>query len=182
MSGLEPVAEPRNTNVVEHLKPLLEDRSRNVRIAAAWMLKETLDLKCRAGVDLQSELAFNADQPTGQYRLAKFSLARRQPLDALAHFRKAITWDPFAPKLRSRTAELLVDLGRHTEAVEEWQAACRLVPTSAEFELRLGLAQAQIKKFDGAVAAFRESIKLDPQQPQAWYNLGLALSGTRTGG
>lgn len=176
VSGLEPIATSQNADVVAHLQPLLSDPSRNVRIAAAWMLKEILDLNSRAGIDLQHELAFNADQPEGQYRLATFSRFRGQPLDALAHLQKAMTWDPLAPALPARAAEILVELGRYPEAIAQWQTACRLKPTSADFQLQLGLAEADGHEITNALNAFRHAVKLDQQNSQAWYNLGLALS------
>jgi tetratricopeptide (TPR) repeat protein len=176
VSGLEPVAEPRNTEVVAHLKNLLDDSSRNVRVAAAWMLKDSLDLQIPAAREIQAQLAFDSDQPLGQYRIAEFDLARQNPTNALARLEKAIAWDPFAPKFRSRTAEVCSTLGRTNEAIEQWQAACRLKPTSAEYELQLGLAQVEGHQIDAAITAFRESLKLQPEQPQGWYNLGLAES------
>ena len=175
VNSLESEVDSNDGGTIQALKPMLEDSSRNVRVAAAWLLKSSVDAKSRAGVELQAMLDFNADQPVGQYRKAIFDLARRQPTNALAHLRKGIAWDPFSPPLRLEGAEVLTQLGRFDEAANEMKALCRLQPASAEFRYKLGLALAESHQMAGAVGAFKEAVKLDSQQTQAWYNLGLAL-------
>jgi tetratricopeptide (TPR) repeat protein len=175
VNSLESMVDSNDGKTIQTLKPMLEDSSRNVRVAAAWLLKSSVDAKSRAGVELQAMLDFNADQPAGQYRKAMFDLARQQPSNALAHLRKGIAWDPFSPPLRLEAAEVLTQLGRFDEAANELHALCRLQPTSAEFRYKLGLALAESHQITGAADAFKEAVKLDPQHTQAWYNLGLAL-------
>jgi tetratricopeptide (TPR) repeat protein len=176
VDSLESLAESKDGEALQALKPMLEGSSRNVRVAAAWLLKSSVDAKGRAGQELQTMLDFNADQPAGQYRKAMFDLARQQTTNALSHLRKGIAWDPFSPPLRYQAAEVLTQLGNFDEAANELQTLCRLQPTSAEFRYRLGLALAESHQIGGAVDTFKEAVKLDPQHTQAWYNLGLALS------
>ena len=175
VKSLESVVKSNDGEAIQALKPMLEDSSRNVRVAAAWLLKSSVDAKSRAGEELQAMLDFNGDQPVGQYRKAMFDLARQQPTNALGHLRKGIAWDPFSPPLRLEAAEVLTQLGRFDEAANELQALCRLQPASAEFRYKLGLALAESHQITVAVDAFKEAVKLDPQYTQAWYNLGLAL-------
>jgi tetratricopeptide (TPR) repeat protein len=177
--SLESLVDSNDGEIIQALKPMLEDSSRNVRVTAAWLLKSSLDAKSRAGLELQGMLDFNGDQPSGQYRKAMFDLARRNPTNALGHLRKGIAWDPFSPPLRYQAAEVLTQLGRFDQAANELQALCRLQPASAEFRYKLGLALAESHQIAGAVDAFKEAVKLDPQHVQAWYNLGLALSTLR---
>ena len=75
---------------------------------------------------------YNADQPIGRYREAKFALARHDPTGALAHLRKAAAWDPYSPPFRLDMADVLTQLGRTNEAVQELQELCRLQPQSVE--------------------------------------------------
>jgi len=174
--SLEPPVENGNVEASAALKPMLNDPMRCVRVAAAWVLRATVDMRSRAGRELQQALDLNADQPTGQYRLAMFQLARQQPEEALAHLRKAVAWDPFSPPLRSETARVLSQLDRPAEAVEQLQVACRLEPQSADYCFKLGLAWAEAKKLDQAIVTLEAAVKLDPQHARAWYNLGLARS------
>jgi tetratricopeptide (TPR) repeat protein len=173
---LESLVDSKDVETIQALKPALEDSSRNVRVAAAWLLKSSMDAKSRAAGELQAMLDFIADQPAGQYRKAMFDLARQQPTNALAHLRKGIAWDPFSPPLRFQAAEVLTQLGSFEQAADELQALCRLQPTSAEFRYKLGLALAESHQVAGAVDTFKEAVKLDSQHTQAWYNLGLAQS------
>jgi hypothetical protein len=103
------------------LKPLLGDPSRNVRVAAAWALRTSLDTHSRAGIDLTNMLELNADQPVGEYRLAIFHLDSGDGAKALPCLRKAVAWDPFSPPFRMALANLLGELGKTNEAANEMQ-------------------------------------------------------------
>lgn len=156
------------------VRPLLDDPSRNVRAAAAWALRVSLDTESRAGGDLQAMLHFNADQPIGRYRLARFALSRHDTAEALADLQKSVAWDPYSPPFRLETADLLTQLGRTNDAIDELRELCRLQPQSEEGQFKLGLALADSGQIESAVAAFRQATKIDPGNALAWYNLGLA--------
>src|SRR5438445_3047172 len=114
------------TNAMEMkaaLTPLINDPSRNVRVAGAWALRAIPDFRGQAGYELQTALDLDADQPSGLYRHAVLELARRQPTNALAHLQRAISFDPFSPPLRLTVGELLNQLGRTNEALEEYRRA-----------------------------------------------------------
>jgi len=174
INSLEPAADSGDDEVLAALRPMLNDASRNVRVAAAWALRASLDMGSGAGRELQTMLDFNADQPIGRYREAKFALARHDPSGALAHLRKAITWDPYSPPFRFEIADVLTQLGRTNEGIHELQELCRLQPQSVEAQFKLGLALADAQQIEPAVVAFKQAVKLDPENMLAWYNLGLA--------
>jgi predicted Zn-dependent protease len=115
-------------DVADALQPMLNDPVRNVRVAAAWTLRSSLDTKSQAGKELTAMLDFNADQPVGQYRKAMFNLDRGEPAKALTHLRTAETWDPFSPPIRLETADLLSQMGRTDEALHELQTLCQQKP------------------------------------------------------
>ena len=48
------------------LQARLKDDARNVRIAAAWSLRATVDTNSPAGIELQHYLDINVDEPVGQ--------------------------------------------------------------------------------------------------------------------
>jgi len=174
VNSLEPAITSGDDEVTAALHPMLNDTSRNVRVAAAWVLRDGLDLQSTAGRDLQTMLDFNADQPIGRYRKAKFALARHDPNGALADLRKAAAWDPYSPPFRFEMADVLTQLGRTNEGIQELQELCRLQPQSVEAQFKLGLALADAQQIEPAVAAFKQATKLDPENTLAWYNLGLA--------
>lgn len=153
---------------------LLDDRSRNVRVAAAWTLRATLDTNSLAARDLETMLDFNSDQPVGLFRKAQFLLARKDPVKALGLLREVVTWDPYSPPFRFELADVLTALGSTNEALQQLQEICRLQPKSADAQFKLGLALADAQQIQPAIAAFRQTVKLDPENTMAWYNIGLA--------
>jgi predicted CXXCH cytochrome family protein len=124
--SLEPAL--ADTNVSTALQPLLNDPVRNVRAAAAWVLRATVDMKSKGGQDLQTMLDLEADQPTGQYEEALFLLARKQPAEALVHLKKATSWDKLSPPFLCTQAEVQAQLGQLTEALKSLDQAAATVP------------------------------------------------------
>ena len=128
IKSLEPRLNDSSSDIAAALRMMLNDPVRNVRVAAAWALRSSLDTKSRAGKEMTAMLDFNADQPVGQYHKAMFNLDRRELAKALAHLRTAERWDPFSPPIRLKTAEVLSQLGRKKEALRELQFLRRLDP------------------------------------------------------
>ena len=56
--------------------------------------------------------------------------------------------------------------------------AVALRPGEPEFHSNLGLALAELDRYDDAVAAYRRAIALDAAHANAWSNLGLALTAS----
>jgi tetratricopeptide (TPR) repeat protein len=158
------------------LRPLLDDSSRSVRVAAAWVLLEQLDLQSRAGKELVHMLDLHADQPTGRMQLAQFSLRRGDSVAAIRQMRKAIEWDANAPSFHHDLAVLLSTTGDARGAVDALRKACRLEPGNADYHLALALALSATGAAQEAAAELETTVQLDPQQARAWYNLGLARS------
>jgi predicted Zn-dependent protease len=75
-------------------------------------------MQSRAGQDLQKMLDLEADQPTGQFEAAMFSLARQQPVEALVHLKKATAWDPISPPFLCTQAQVQDQLGQFGEALK----------------------------------------------------------------
>jgi len=170
--ALTPLVE--NEPVAKAVQPKLGDPLRNVRIAAAWALRATLDTNSPAGNELLRMLAFNADQPTGQLQLGAFYFSRQEPERALAHFQKAVAWDGFSPGLRQELAVVLSSLGRTKEAAAQLEEAVRLAPREAQSHYQLALACNELGDLSRTVAELKTTVELDPRHARAWYNLGLA--------
>jgi tetratricopeptide (TPR) repeat protein len=176
IKSLESRSNDSDTHVAAALQPMLNDAARSVRVAAAWVLRTSLDARSQAGKELEAMLDFNADQPVGQYRKAMFNLDRGDSAKALTHLRTAETWDPFSPPIRMETADLLSQLGRTNESLHELQTLCQQNPNSANFQFKLGLALANARQFEAAVETLTRVVRLDAGHIQGWFNLGLALS------
>lgn len=174
--SLESLVDAGNEEVLTHVKPMLNDPIRNVRVAAAWVLRSTVEMRSPAAQELQTALNLGADQPVGQYRKATFELARQNPWKAVEHYQKAVQWDAYSPALRSSFAGLLIQLNRPQEAVQQMEILCQQTPNSAEYRFKLGQIQAQTRNFEKAAQSLTQTVKLNPQHGQGWYNLGLAYS------
>lgn len=175
--ALAPVA--RGGDATRHrtaIRPLLEDESRAVRIAAAWTLCDTLDLKSTAGTELLHMLNLASDQPAGQLQLGQLAHARGDSATALTHMRRAIELDPNSPPIHHDLAILLNAMGDLNGCIASLREAIRLDPEQAEYHYKLSLALSENQDIAAATAALKETVRLDPGYARAWYNLGLAHS------
>jgi predicted CXXCH cytochrome family protein len=160
--------------VSEALNRSLTDPARNVRAAAAWAQRATVDSNSLAGRDLQHMLDFNADQPLGQLQKGALALVRAGPLAALPHYEKAVLWDSNSAPMHHELAVVLSMMNRNRDALHHMQEACRLEPEEAEYRYKLALAWNEVGDLDRAVDAFEATVRLRPGHARALYNLGLA--------
>ena len=124
--SLEPVLS--DTDVAAAIQLCMADPIRNVRVAAAWVLRATVDMQSQAGKELQRMLDLEADQPIGQYEQAMLLVARNQPKEALEHIKKTTTWDNLSPPFLCAKAELEDQLGLLNEALKTLDQAQKAVP------------------------------------------------------
>jgi len=166
-----------NEEVANALRPLLDDKSRSVRVAAAWALVATLDLTIQAGRELSHMLDINSDQPAGRMQLSQFAYLRGDTPTAIRQIRKAIEWDPNSPPFHHDLAILLSSSGDLAGAISSLQKAIDLAPQDAEYHYKLALALAETGDIQKAVPSLEKTVALDPSNGRAWYNLGLAYNG-----
>jgi tetratricopeptide (TPR) repeat protein len=174
--SLQDVAQQPGSPARGPLMRALNDVSRNVRVAAAWALRATVDTNSHAGRDLLRQLAQMSDQPGGAMQNGVFHFDRGDAPTALDWFRRAVQWDPFSPPFYQELAIALSRVGSGAEAVRALEKAAELAPREAEYRYLLGLARAEMGDVAGALAALEETVKLDPAHANGWYNLGLAWS------
>ena len=158
------------------LQARLNDSARNVRIAAAWSLRATVDTNSPASLELQHYLDLNADEPIGQLNKGNFSFARNDLPAAAKHFQKAVDWDVHSAPLYQSLAVVLSALNRPQEAVQTLEQAVHFSPDDAESHYQLGLAYNGIGNQTNALAQLAAAVRLEPRHVLAWYNLGLAQS------
>jgi tetratricopeptide (TPR) repeat protein len=174
---LEPLLQ--NGSIRSTIEPLLNDPVRGVRVAAAWALRESLNLDSAAGQDLQHMLHWNADQPSGQMQLAQFEFARRNSTAAIQHMETAIRWDPNSPPFHHDLAMMYSTTGQTPLAIAKLRDAIKLAPNHAEYHYELGLALSESGDMPAVIQALQEAVRLNPGLSRAWYNLGLAKHGLK---
>jgi predicted CXXCH cytochrome family protein len=151
-----------DTNVFASLTPMLNDPLRNVRIAAAWVLRAKVDLHCLAGQDLQRMLDLEADQPTGQFEEAMLLLARRQPAEALVHLKNATAWDKLSPPFLCTQAEIQDQLGQLAEALRTLDQAEAAVSDDPHIPYVRAMILARNKRNDEATTAVKRALAIQP--------------------
>ncbi len=158
--SLEPAL--ADTNVLAALQPMLNDPLRNVRVAAAWVLRATVDLQSQAGQDLQRMLDLEADQPTGQFEEAMLLLARQQPVDALVHLKKATAWDKLSPPFLCTQAQMQDQLGQLAEALKTLDQAEAGVPDDPHIPYVRAMILKRNGRDDEAMVAAKRALEIQP--------------------
>jgi tetratricopeptide (TPR) repeat protein len=176
VQALDSLARRHDPRVEGVVSRLLKDPVRKVRVDAAWVLRDHLDLTSEAGQDLLRSLNYSLDMPTGALQKGIFHLDRGEPDKALEYIEWAIKLDSYSAQLRHEYAIVLSMAGRPQKAIEALQEAIRLAPKEAEFHYKLGLAWHEVNRPDQTVVAFQEAVRLEPRHARAWYNLGLMLN------
>lgn len=172
--SLESALTAQIPGVAEALNGALNDPSRNVRVAAAWSLRATVDETSRAGRELRYYMAINDSQPVAQLNEGNYAYARNDLPAAAGYFQKAVAWDPYSTPMHESLAVVLSQLNRPAEAVATLQQAVQLSPQDAEAHYQLALAYDDLGNLTNTLTELTTAVRLEPQFVRAWYNLGLA--------
>lgn len=104
------------------------------------------------------------------------SLARRgEGQEAIAVVYRAVEMAPNSEEALSAYARLCVEHGAPVPAMKTLEALTRLFPMNAEYSYLLGVARLQLAESEGAVAALRRSLELDPDRVLPLFALGLSF-------
>jgi Ca-activated chloride channel family protein len=100
-----------------------------------------------------------------------------KPEQALADYDKAVAALPAEPGVHFDRGAALYALSRHDEAVQEFLRAteAKTTPLKAAAFYNLGNSFFKTEKYADAIAAYRRSLALDPNDIRAKWNLELAL-------
>jgi tetratricopeptide (TPR) repeat protein len=91
-------------------------------------------------------------------------------------YRATLERNPDAWLAHNNLANILLDSGRASEAVDHIQAALRLQPDFWEAHLTMGNALLSVPgRLDDAIAEYRTAVRLAPESERAHTNLGNAL-------
>jgi tetratricopeptide (TPR) repeat protein len=158
--SLEPAL--ADTNVLTAFQPMLNDPVRNVRVAAAWVLRAKVDMQGQAGQDLQRMLDLEADQPTGQFEEAMLLLSRQRTATALEHLKKATAWDKLSPPFLCTQAQVQDQLGQLAEALKTLDQAEAAVPDDPHIPyVRAVILERNGRNAEARLAANR-AMKMNP--------------------
>lgn len=118
----------------------------------------------------------SADSEAKQILLdARAASARGDEAGAEALIREALRVCPTSPEALAMLAMSAFQSKRSREALDIINGALKLAPERADFHFVQGVAYAQMGDVEGAIAAFRRSIRREPGLYQSWTNLVFGL-------
>lgn len=168
---------------VPALAPLLKDRVRAVRIAAARSLAglppEQFDAATRSAFEaaLAEYLAAQKvalDMPGPNLNLAVLYSRTGRDAEAESSYRAALKIDPDFTPARANLAQFLAERGRAADAEQVLREGLKRQPGVGELQYSLGLLLAEQQRLPEAADALEQAARLLPQRARAHYNLGLA--------
>jgi tetratricopeptide (TPR) repeat protein len=98
----------------------------------------------------------------------------KQYKEAWPEFGFMLHYFPNHPKALQHMSELSVLLGNETEAIKYFDQAVKLYPTHAATYGLWGTFLHRTGKINEAIDKYQQALKMDPNQPEMSYNLGLA--------
>jgi tetratricopeptide (TPR) repeat protein len=118
------------------------------------------------------------NQPLIIARVGEAYLKLGKNEEALANYKKAIELDPRDPSLYTNMGVALVKMGKTAESQEAFKKAASMNPAAAAQNFYyLGVTMVNSGKMAEAAEVFKQSIAADPNFAEAYYRLGIALSG-----
>ena len=137
-----------------------------------------------AAKEYQQILQIDPQTPGIHFKIGRLLLSEpTPPADAAEQAKKEFQEELKIDSSNAGAEYVLGELARQAQdsdgTIQHFTRATRLDPNFSEAFLGLGMAFISVKKFPEAVPALEAAVKLEPQNPAAHYNLGLAY--TRVG-
>ncbi len=160
------------------IAPLLEDASRNVRIAAeqAYASWGQPIPNPEAAREWQTYLEFQADRVSGAFMLADQTIREGNNTQAAQLIRQGAALDPASPEVLRQAAVLFSRIGDNAAAEGILKQALDEAPEVALLHYSLALLYASDNRLEEAVSLLENTVTLDPTFYRAWYNLALAYT------
>jgi tetratricopeptide (TPR) repeat protein len=170
------------TRASEHLAAVAPDSA-----PAHELNAESLELQGKwdeAEKEYRQILQMNQQLPGIHFKLGRLLLSEpNAPADAAEQakkeFQQELQIDPSNAGAEYVLGELARQKQNSDDAIQHFTRATKLDASFGDAFVGLGMAFISAKKFPEAVPALEAAIKLEPQNPAAHYNLGLAY--TRVG-
>ena len=156
---------PRNARALEHLGTANMMRGRPTEAIADYTQAVELD----------------ENYASAHCNLANVLLESGRAVEAEEHYRQVLRIDPHHVEAGMNLGQSLTAQGRIDEAIEQFRATTLIKPTRRNATLlartfvNYGSAIGNRGDFDGAIAAYRESVRLWPEYDHGHYWLGILL-------
>lgn len=131
---------------------------------------ELADLVLRRALDLDEKSKAAAQTYNN---LGLVALARRRDQEAFAHFDQAAKLDPTLTVARRNKAMVFLDCGDYARAAEELKHVTKEDADDLPAWVALGVAERGRNNLDAAQKAFDHALEIDPDDPNALYDLAV---------
>jgi protein O-mannosyl-transferase len=128
-----------------------------------------------SGTFWRAVLATDADSWEAHNNLGGFLVEQGQSDEALAHFWKAVEFQPGYARAQYNLGAALREKGQVDEAIVHLQRAVEIQPNYVDAHNGLARALAQKGELDGAIEHLERSLAIDPAQAEAHNNLANVL-------
>ncbi len=164
--------------------PLLNDKVRSVRIAAADLYhrlpakdipasaKRAYDAADAENVDF---LRYQTDFSIGNVMLADYELQGGDQQDAILHYLRGLEKDSTMNYARLNLSAAYNSVGKNQEALHTLQEAAAIDPFNDHIFYNLGLLYYELDDNPSALKNFEKAYKLGSLNPGLYYNYGLLL-------
>lgn len=168
---------------VLHVSPLLTDKFKAVRVAAARvLLTDKISNTDQTTFDSAfKELVYannvNSWRGEGMANIGVMALETNQPNEATKSFKKAIEIEPYFEAAYINLADIYRAQQKPFQVNSVLSKGIKNNPTSANLHYSYGLYFVRQKKLSKAISLFKKAMSLMPDNPQYAYTFVLAIDG-----
>lgn len=175
------------TQYADAIAPLLNDKVRAVRIAAADLFsavpKEKIPLAyhnafANASAELYNYLLYQADFAHGNISIADYYTRVNDPKNAEKFYLRALQKDSLANIARINLSVLYNLQRKNNEALQVLETAAKTDNKNAQVFYDLALLHNEMDNKDAALLNFKKAYELGMQDPRLFYNYALLLQQT----
>lgn len=169
---------------MEAAGPLLSDKARAVRIAAADLFisvpEPQLPERYKAAFypakeELRSYVLYQADFADGNVMIGDHYLKQNDFNNAEKFYLRALKKDSLLNYSRLNLSVAQSAQGKQGEALKVLQTAARISPDNDRVFFNLALLHIEMKDTAAAMTSFDKAVRLKSQNPRLYYNYGLLL-------
>jgi tetratricopeptide (TPR) repeat protein len=125
---------------------------------------------------VRAALSETPDDANALYLLARITLGRRQPSEAVRLLQRALNLGGDTAAYHGLLGQALMAQGRLEDALEGFRRAIELEPDWAEGRFLLGTALGHLGRLEDALGAFGKAAELAPGNAAVWTNLGVSFT------
>ena len=173
---------------IENVGPLLSDKVRAVRIAAADLFislpkdqipsQYTSTFKT-ANKELVSHLRYQTDFSVGNVMLADYYLKIQDYANAESFYLKSLKKDSRINYALLNLSSLYNAVGKNDASLQVLQKALKNDPNNERIYYNLALLYNEMNNIVAAEASFAKAVTLKSQNPRVYYNYGLMLNANK---